>query len=619
MTTTETRPTEAEDAPPPDPNDVPITLNGVPIVARKGELIISAAERRRRVHPALLLPRADELGRHVPDVHRRGRHRSRSAAARRRAWSPVSPDMKVDTRVADRQERAGGRPRAAARQPPARLPGLRQGRRVPAAGPDVHARSRARAGYVEEKRHYEKPIPISDLVLLDRERCILCDRCTRFADEVAGDALIHFTQRGNLTQITRSPTSRSPATSAATPCRSARSARSPRSRTGSRRVRGTSTRSRAPAPRARSAAARWCSRSRDELVCATWASTASRSTGAGCATAAASTSRPSTARIASPRRSCATARRACVETNWGTAVSLAAQVIRGRDRERRRRAASRCSAARAAPTRTRSRGRGSRTTSSARRTCRAQLGDGLPVGVLGLPRATIDEAANAATIILLGPDLKEELPVLYLRLRDAVGEAAHESSSSRRSRAADAVRVALDRLRARHQVAAVQQTLADADVADAARVRAAWSSSPAAPTSPRRSAATVAGAAGAARRGARARRCCRRCAAATSSARCRSACGRARRARHARRACRLPPTARSSCWSCVGAIRSADFPDTDLARRALAGARRIIAVDTFLTGELAAGRRRPAAATYRREERAPPPTSRAASPASRRR
>ncbi len=50
----------------------------------------------------------------------------------------------------------------------------------------------------------------------------------------------------------------------------------------------------------------------------------------------------------------------------------------------------------------------------------AQLGDGLPTGVLGLPRATIDDAADATTIVLLGPDLKEELPVLYLRLRDAV-------------------------------------------------------------------------------------------------------------------------------------------------------------------------------------------------------
>ncbi len=59
--------------------------------------------------------------------------------------------------------------------------------------------------YVEEKRHFEKPIPISDLVLLDRERCILCDRCTRFADEVAGDPLIHFIQRGNSTQVTTFP------------------------------------------------------------------------------------------------------------------------------------------------------------------------------------------------------------------------------------------------------------------------------------------------------------------------------------------------------------------------------------------------------------------------------
>ena len=53
--------------------------------------------------------------------------------------------------------------------------------------------------FVEEKRHFEKPIPISDLVALDRERCILCDRCTRFANEVAGDPLIHFQDRGNQT------------------------------------------------------------------------------------------------------------------------------------------------------------------------------------------------------------------------------------------------------------------------------------------------------------------------------------------------------------------------------------------------------------------------------------
>lgn len=59
--------------------------------------------------------------------------------------------------------------------------------------------------FVEEKRHYEKPIPISDTVFLDRERCILCDRCTRFAKEVAGDTFIHFLDRGNNTQVNTMP------------------------------------------------------------------------------------------------------------------------------------------------------------------------------------------------------------------------------------------------------------------------------------------------------------------------------------------------------------------------------------------------------------------------------
>ena len=59
--------------------------------------------------------------------------------------------------------------------------------------------------FVEEKRHYEKPVPISDLVLLDRERCILCARCTRFSEEISGDPLIEFSGRGNDTQIQTFP------------------------------------------------------------------------------------------------------------------------------------------------------------------------------------------------------------------------------------------------------------------------------------------------------------------------------------------------------------------------------------------------------------------------------
>ena len=59
--------------------------------------------------------------------------------------------------------------------------------------------------FVEEKRHFEKPISISEIILLDRERCILCARCTRFSDEISGDPLIEFIQRGNKTEVNTFP------------------------------------------------------------------------------------------------------------------------------------------------------------------------------------------------------------------------------------------------------------------------------------------------------------------------------------------------------------------------------------------------------------------------------
>jgi NADH-quinone oxidoreductase subunit G len=50
--------------------------------------------------------------------------------------------------------------------------------------------------YTEPKRTFEKPIPLSPLVSLDRERCVLCARCTRFCDEVSGDRFIELFARG---------------------------------------------------------------------------------------------------------------------------------------------------------------------------------------------------------------------------------------------------------------------------------------------------------------------------------------------------------------------------------------------------------------------------------------
>ncbi|SEL02274.1 NADH-quinone oxidoreductase subunit G [Streptacidiphilus jiangxiensis] len=51
------------------------------------------------------------------------------------------------------------------------------------------------------KRTYEKPMPISTQVLLDRERCVLCARCTRFSEQIAGDPFIELVERGALQQV----------------------------------------------------------------------------------------------------------------------------------------------------------------------------------------------------------------------------------------------------------------------------------------------------------------------------------------------------------------------------------------------------------------------------------
>jgi NADH-quinone oxidoreductase subunit G len=53
----------------------------------------------------------------------------------------------------------------------------------------------------EHKREFTKPINISSQVLLDRERCILCQRCTRFSDEIAGDRFIDLMERSSNEQI----------------------------------------------------------------------------------------------------------------------------------------------------------------------------------------------------------------------------------------------------------------------------------------------------------------------------------------------------------------------------------------------------------------------------------
>jgi NADH-quinone oxidoreductase subunit G len=62
-----------------------------------------------------------------------------------------------------------------------------------------------RSRYVEAKRTYRKPLSLSPLVALDRERCVLCARCTRFCDEISGDRFIELFDRGAAEQVSIAP------------------------------------------------------------------------------------------------------------------------------------------------------------------------------------------------------------------------------------------------------------------------------------------------------------------------------------------------------------------------------------------------------------------------------
>ena len=60
---------------------------------------------------------------------------------------------------------------------------------------------RGETRFTETKRTFVKPISISAQVLLDRERCVLCARCTRFSEQIAGDPFIALIERGSLQQV----------------------------------------------------------------------------------------------------------------------------------------------------------------------------------------------------------------------------------------------------------------------------------------------------------------------------------------------------------------------------------------------------------------------------------
>ncbi len=182
---------------------VPFTLNGRDLEADDGELLIDAAERNGVHIPRFCYhPRMKPVGMCrmcLVEVDT-----GRGMALQPSCMLPVTPEMKVETESEATKQAQDGVLEFLLANHPLDCPVCDKGGECPLQD-NAYAFGPGESRFVEEKRHYEKPIPISDLVHLDRERCILCDRCTRFASEVAGDPLIHFIGRGSHTEVNTFP------------------------------------------------------------------------------------------------------------------------------------------------------------------------------------------------------------------------------------------------------------------------------------------------------------------------------------------------------------------------------------------------------------------------------
>ncbi|MGY6502674.1 MAG: NADH-quinone oxidoreductase subunit NuoG [Acidimicrobiales bacterium] len=395
---------------------VTFTLNGKEVSARPGEQLIDACERNGSFIPRFCYhPRMTAVGKCrqcIVEVDT-----GRGMSLQPSCMLTVSEGMAVDTDSELAKQVQEGVLEHLLINHPLDCPVCDKGGECPLQD-QAYSHGPGESRFVEQKRNFEKPIAISETVYLDRERCILCDRCTRFADEVAGDPLIHFIDRGNATQVNTFPDE---------PFSSYFSG---------------NTVQICPVGALTAKPYRFKARPWDleqaESTCQTCS--------VGCRVNI-DTSRNRVLRVngvdADP-------------VNWGWLCDagrfnfenihhddrLSAPLVRSADGSLEPASWSDALTAAADALRAGIDSPGSVAVLGGARLTNedayawakfakgglgtdhvdAQLGDGLPAEVvLGLPRATIDSTcAKGGTVILLGPDPKEVLPVLYLRLRHAI-------------------------------------------------------------------------------------------------------------------------------------------------------------------------------------------------------
>ena len=397
---------------------VEITVDGAAVEARPGEMLIAACERSGTYIPRFCYhSRMSPVGMCrmcLVEVDT-----GRGFALQPSCMVPVSDGMKVSTDSGAAKKAQDGVLEFLLINHPLDCPVCDKGGECPLQDQTM-AYGPGETRFVEEKRHFPKPIAISETVFLDRERCILCDRCTRFADEVAGDALIHFMGRGNHTEVntfTGEPFASYFSGNAVQICPVGALTAAPY-RFKARPWDLTESLSTAWVDGVGSRVAVQASRNRVLRVLGAdadavnwgWLSDKERF---------GFEALNSAERLSAPmiRDAVGDDSREFRQAGWGEALEAVAGAV-----------------AAAPPERVAVLG-GARLTNEAQYmwaklakgvvgtdNVDAQLGDGLdPHLVLGLPRASVDDACRpGGTILLVGPDPKEELPTLYLRLRHAI-------------------------------------------------------------------------------------------------------------------------------------------------------------------------------------------------------
>jgi NADH-quinone oxidoreductase subunit G len=408
MTTIDTN-TESSEMPEKDPNAVSITINGRTVEAQKGEFIIAAADRADEFIPRFCYhPRMSSVGMCRQCLVEVEGPRGPTMVVS--CMTPVAEGQVVRTETPQVKRAQEGMIELLLANHPLDCPVCDKGGECPLQD-QAFSHGAGESRFVEEKRHYEKPIAISELVFLDRERCILCDRCTRFADEVAGDPLISFTQRGNNTQVMTFPDE---------PFASYFSGNVVQiCPVGALTAEPYRFKARPWDLEQRESTCTTCSvgcrtvvqSSRDELLRYQGVDSDPVNWGWLCDRGRFNfQSVNSEDRLENPQTKSGDS---FATTSWSAALDTISRTIRhatpgsvailGGARGTNEDAFMWAQLADAVGITMRD----------------AQLDDGLPASIFSYPQATIDAACSAATVILLAPDMKEELPVLHIRLRDA--------------------------------------------------------------------------------------------------------------------------------------------------------------------------------------------------------